>query len=57
VREFFCESCKMTFENDQPLEEVEQEAIDTFGAVPEDKASLCDDCYKHFMIYYESFIS
>lgn len=51
MNEYTCARCKGTFLNPTPEFVKVAEAERNFGRlpVPEDRVSLCDDCYKWFM--------
>ena len=52
MTEFTCESCGETFTTESTELEKVAEAERNFGRVPDDPASLCDDCYKEFMKWF-----
>ncbi len=56
MKSFTCERCGGTFDTDTPEFIKVAEAERNFGKLPEadDRASLCDDCYKWFMEIYNT---
>jgi hypothetical protein len=48
--EYQCDACNGIFEKGWTDEEADQECRKNFGEIPEnEKAVICDDCYKEFM--------
>ena len=51
--EYKCDMCKDIFKETWSNEEALEEMKDIFGTVPEEeRAIVCDDCYKKIMNYY-----
>lgn len=52
-KEYVCDQCKRRLVSHTPEAEVDEEARTLWGAVPEgdDRATLCDDCFKEFIQY------
>ncbi len=52
MNEFTCGLCNDVFLNSMPEYLKVAEAERNFGSMPEDKVSLCDECYKLFIVLF-----
>lgn len=50
---YTCANCGRTFNKGWSDEEAEAEAVEAFGAVPDDPVLLCDDCYEELMRWWQ----
>jgi len=46
---YTCDRCSGTFETDRTEVDCLAECAENFGFVPEDRATICEDCYQEFM--------